>query len=56
MLEAAQPAMNQLGGGGRCPAGQILHFSEKDAVAAPDRVTGDAAAVAAAADHHDVEL
>ena len=56
MLEIAQAAMDQLGRGGRGAAGEIVHLGEKDAVAAPGRIAGDAAAVDAAADHHDVEL
>jgi hypothetical protein len=56
MLKVAQAPVDQLGRGGRCPAGKILHFGEKHAVAAPHCITGDAAAVDAAADHHNVEV
>jgi hypothetical protein len=47
--------MHQLGRPGRCPARQIIHFTEENRIAAPDRVARNAAAVNAAPNDCEVE-
>ena len=55
VFEVAQPAMHQLGGGGRGRGGQVIGLAQIDRPAPPDGVARDAAAVDAAADDGEVE-
>src|SRR5665647_3629781 len=55
IFEIAQPAMHQLGRPGRGPAGQVIHFAEKNGIAATGRVARDAAAINAAPNDCEVE-
>src|SRR3954449_4194197 len=55
ILEIAQAAMYQLGGPGRCPAGQVVHLAKKYGAAAARRITRDPASVDAASDDREIE-
>ncbi len=56
VFEVAQAAMDELRRPGRSGAGEVIHFGKRHAVAAPGRITGDAAAVNAATDDEDVAV
>src|SRR5579872_2198920 len=55
IFEIAQATMHELGREGRRPAGQIVHFAKENRVAAPGRVTRDAAAIDTAADDREIK-
>ena len=54
IFQIAQSAVDQLGGKRRGAAGKVVHLGEKNRIAPPDSVAGNAAAVDAAADDEDV--
>ena len=54
MLQIAQPAMHQFGGGGRGRAAEVGLFGEQDAPAPSCRVARNASAVDATADDGDI--
>ncbi len=56
MLEIAQAAMNELGGGGRRSGREIVLLDHEHAQAAPDGIAGNAGAVDAAADDGEIEV
>ncbi len=56
VLQVAQAAVNQLGGGRRSVRCQVVLLAKRDAPAAARQVAGDAGAVDAAADHEDVAV
>ena len=56
VLEIAQAAVDELGGGGRGAGGEIVLLDQEDAQAAAGGVAGDARAVDAAADDGEVEI
>src|SRR5579863_6143281 len=55
IFEIAQAAMHEIRRPRRRPARQVIHFTEENRIAAPDRVTRDAAAVDAAPNDQEVE-
>ena len=55
ILEVAQPAVEQLGGGRRGCRGEIAHLGQADREPAPRRIARDAASVDAAADHEQID-
>ncbi len=56
VLEIAQAAMDQLGGGRGGAGGEIVHLDQQHAQAAAGGVAGEAGAVDAAADDGEVEV
>ena len=55
MFEIAQPAMDQLAGGGGGLAAEIVHFQQQHLQPAPGGIARDARAIDAAADDQQVE-
>ena len=55
IFQIAQPAMDELGRPGRRPAGQIVHFTEENGIAASGSIARDATAVNATANNCEVE-
>ena len=55
VLQVAQPAVDELGAGGRCVRGQVVLLAQQHVEAAARRVPRDAAAVDAAADDQQVD-
>ena len=54
MFQIAQSAMDELGGAGRRPRGEVLHFGEKYRITSTHGIACYAAAVDAAARYEDV--
>ena len=54
MLEIAQPAMHELGGGRRGARGQIVHFGKGNGVATAHSIAGNAGAIDAASDYEHI--
>src|SRR5215218_3830199 len=55
IFKIAQAAVHEFGRPGRRPAGQIIHFAQKNRIASPGRVARDTAPVDAATDDREIE-